>query len=221
VSTPTPARAADVPALLAALQASDPGRPRLTWYGPGGERVELSARVLDNWVAKTANLLVEELDLQAGGRVLLDLPPHWRTAVWALAAWAAGAELVARDAVDADVVVSADPARPAGDARLVLVALPGLARSVPDLPAGALDYNAEVSGFGDVFLPEEPAALPTVQPAPAGARLLVTAAHWDLAGDLVAALTADGSVVLCAPEVAADGPLLERVADDEKVTARR
>ncbi len=48
-----------VPAVLAAATASDPGRPRLTWYGADGERVELSARVLENWVAKTANLLVE------------------------------------------------------------------------------------------------------------------------------------------------------------------
>ena len=51
----------DVPALLQQLLA-DPGRPRLTWYGPDAERVELSGKVLLNWVAKTANLLTDELD---------------------------------------------------------------------------------------------------------------------------------------------------------------
>ncbi len=72
---------------------ADPGRPRLTWYGAGGERIELSGAVLANWVAKTTNLLVEEFDAAPGVRVGLDLPAHWRTVVWALAAWRCGAEI--------------------------------------------------------------------------------------------------------------------------------
>ena len=52
---------------------------------PMNERVELSARVLENWVAKTANLLVEELDVEVGDPVLLALPAHWRTVAWRLA----------------------------------------------------------------------------------------------------------------------------------------
>ena len=52
--------------LLAHLLTSDPARPRVTYYddteGPTrGERVELSARVLANWVAKASSLLVEAL----------------------------------------------------------------------------------------------------------------------------------------------------------------
>ncbi|MGL5864968.1 MAG: TIGR03089 family protein [Dermatophilaceae bacterium] len=83
-------------ALLAALVASDPGRPRITCYddtdGPTrGERVELSARVLANWVAKAGNLAREEFDAGPGTIVRLDLPPHWRTLYWALAAWSLGA----------------------------------------------------------------------------------------------------------------------------------
>ena len=40
--------------------AGDPARPLLTWYDDGtGERVELSGATLGNWVAKTANLLVD------------------------------------------------------------------------------------------------------------------------------------------------------------------
>ena len=69
-------------------------RPFLTWYGADGERIELSATVTANWVAKTTNLLVEELDAGPGTLVRLDLPPHWRTAVWALATWRVGAGVV-------------------------------------------------------------------------------------------------------------------------------
>ena len=46
--------------------------------------VELSARTLDNWVAKSANLLVEEYDAGPGSRVAVRLPPHWRTVTWLL-----------------------------------------------------------------------------------------------------------------------------------------
>ncbi|MFD0786819.1 TIGR03089 family protein, partial [Micromonospora azadirachtae] len=40
--------------------APDPTRPLLTWYDDAsGERTELSGATLANWVAKTANLLVD------------------------------------------------------------------------------------------------------------------------------------------------------------------
>ncbi|NDU76176.1 TIGR03089 family protein, partial [Actinomadura sp. DSM 109109] len=42
--------------------AGDPSRPLVTFYDDAaGERVELSARTFDNWVAKTANFLVDGL----------------------------------------------------------------------------------------------------------------------------------------------------------------
>ena len=192
----TPGAARDVPALLAALQASDPGRPRVTWYGEG-ERVELSARVLTNWVAKTANLLVEELDAGPGSTVALDLPPHWKQLVWALAAWSVGADPVAGDDDSADVLVSADPDGRSGPL-LVAVALPSLARRFdPAPPAGWLDWAAEVAGFGDVLPPVGPLdhadLLSAARAAglPAGARVLA-----DGPADLLAALVADGSVVV-------------------------
>jgi uncharacterized protein (TIGR03089 family) len=218
-------RARDVPDLLAALQAADPGRPRLTWYGADGERVELSARVLATWVAKTANLLVEELDAEPGTTVRLDLPAHWRTVVWALATWSAGAELVPDGA--ADVLVTAQPSsapRGAGPApgaagpATVAVALPALARAFPGDLGGALDYASVVAGFGDVFAPTDP---------PSGTGLLDAArSRWphlvrllgvgglDLVGDLLGALLADGSLVLCEVEPAPE------VVAAERVTAR-
>src|SRR5690554_3374176 len=118
-----------LPLLLRALTA-DPGRPRLTWYGPDSERIELSGHVLDNWVTKTANLLVEEFDAGPGTRVLIDLPPHWRAVVWALAVWRTGAHVVLDPDV-VDVVVTHRPRAvpPAGlvaRPELVAVALPAL-----------------------------------------------------------------------------------------------
>lgn len=209
----------DAPGLLRALMASDPGRPRITWYGTDGERVELSARVLDNWVAKTANLLAEELDAGPGSSVRLDLPMHWRTAVWALAAWSVGARLVS--GADADVVVTTDAAgRPPGGGRIVAVALPALAQSVPGLAPDVLDYNAEVSGYGDELLVADgPAPLPAPARLTDGVRLLLTGPDWTPETDLVAPLLADGSVVLCHPRVAADRVAVDRIREEERVTA--
>jgi uncharacterized protein (TIGR03089 family) len=49
-------------ALLATARDRDPARPLVTHYDDAtGERVELSATTLENWVSKTANLLQDEL----------------------------------------------------------------------------------------------------------------------------------------------------------------
>ena len=106
-----------LPDLLRGLVA-DPGRPRVTWYGPGGERVELSGKTLLNWVSKTANLLVAELDAEPGTTVGLDLPAHWRTVSWVLATWAAGAHaVVAPEQPGLDVLVTTEPGAGAAAAR--------------------------------------------------------------------------------------------------------
>ena len=50
--------------LFAAAVAADPTRPLLTYYDDAtGERTELSGTSLANWVAKTANLLVDRCGL--------------------------------------------------------------------------------------------------------------------------------------------------------------
>ena len=148
--------------VLHQITASDPGRPRLTWYDdePGptqGERIELSAKVLTNWVNKAGNLLQDDAAAGPGTTVGLDLPTHWRAVYWALATWSVGAEVVIGDeAVDADVLVTTDPGRAAahgGDA--ILVALPALARSHPDaaVAGGATDEARELATHGDQFSP--------------------------------------------------------------------
>ncbi|MDM7831746.1 TIGR03089 family protein [Cellulomonas sp. MW9] len=198
-------------ALLSQL-TREPGRPRITWYGADFERVELSGAVLDNWVSKTTNLLVEEFDAAPGVRVLVDLPPHWRTLVWALAVWRTGAHLVLDGA--ADVVVTDRPADHPGPA-VVAVSLPALARRFDgELPRGAVDAAAAVMTYGDAIgwlPPTDPAAL-----ALDGVAYVELGTWWRAADDarvavdagtdtgaflatVVGALAADGSVVAISP----------------------
>lgn len=148
--------------ILDALLRDDPGRPRLTWYGPGGERVELSAKVFDNWVAKAANLLTEEADLGPGMMLRLDLPPgHWRAAYWAMATWCCGATVRLDGDSKADVLVTSDPeaAVRGSDPLRILVTPAALARSHPGgAPSGVVDEAAELATYGDRFAPlQEPA----------------------------------------------------------------
>ncbi|MGG5174010.1 TIGR03089 family protein [Pseudarthrobacter sp. J1763] len=147
--------------LLTALRSVDATSPRLTWYGPDFERVELSGRVLDNWVAKTANFLQDEVDVEPGTKVLVNMPAHWKSIVVAFAALACDAELYLGpndSALDSEVVFGntiqqlsgADASSPV----MVGVALGALAmRFDGDLPPGAVDYNAEVRSHADVFMP--------------------------------------------------------------------
>lgn len=167
----------DPHAAFSSLLASGP-RPRLTWSG-GGEQLELSGRVCATWAAKVANLLVEEIDAGPDTRVHLDLPPHWRTVVWALGAWLTGSCLVLPDdGTDAtpgpdgerrpiasgplDVVVTSRPGPweetwAAGRTRpelAVAVPLPSFALRWPgDLASGWLDGAVDVAAQPDALGP--------------------------------------------------------------------
>jgi uncharacterized protein (TIGR03089 family) len=166
----------------------------VTWYGADGERIELSAKVLDNWVAKSANFLVDELDAGPGSAVLVDLPGHWRTLVWLLAIWATGGAAVVVSGtgqpavpplpagLHLDAVLTARPQQWTGlpGATLLAVALPALAtRFTGDLPATAVDAATEVRGHGDVFVP-------LVRPGPADPALVTPDGTMTAHGDLLA-----------------------------------
>ncbi|PJI94238.1 TIGR03089 family protein [Luteimicrobium subarcticum] len=216
-----------VPALLAALTARG-GAPALTWYDDDG-RVELSGAVLANWVVKTTNLLVEELDAAPGTRVRLDLPAHWRAAVWALAAWRAGATVLLGDPDGdaADVVVTDRPGAPhaaagsAARAEVVAVSLPALARRFDgDLPPGAIDAAAAVMTYADALgwvPPTDPAAPALSDVSPRGATdgpdpgVTTHAAllGWATADDAPASGTAAGArTVLVVPHGVDARPLV-------------
>ncbi|WP_165865715.1 TIGR03089 family protein [Vallicoccus soli] len=145
-----------VPTLRTALEA-DRARPVLTYLDPAtGERTELSAATLDNWVAKTANLLVDDLGAEPGALVAVRLPVHWQGVAWLLAAWTAGCACVvdgsARDAPDRAVVVTtADDLDDLGGAEPVVLALRPLAVPGEGVPPGAVDYDVEVRAHGDAW----------------------------------------------------------------------
>ena len=224
--------------LLDRLRRTDPTRPRLTTYddaeGPTrGERIELSARVLDNWVAKAANLLQDEV-VEPGSVVLLDAPAHWRTAYWALATWSVGATLALSPADGpADLTISTDPAAPGLS---VLLTLPALVRAAPGpVPAGVIDEARELSGYADTFVaylaPEDdaPAAVSGgrsvaydqlatwASAVPDGARVHLRDPDRErFLRALLGAFAADGSLVLS--RGGADEEALARRAATEGVT---
>ncbi|WP_411734447.1 TIGR03089 family protein [Paeniglutamicibacter sp.] len=145
-----------VESLLAPVRHST--HPYLTWYSKSGERVELSGRVFDNWVAKSANLLHEEFDLAPGSVVATDMPSHWKSVALALACWHLGAEVrcvaPGTDPGDVDVFITADPQTLAvnGSVEVIAVPLPALAMAFDgELPVGATDYASEVRSYADSF----------------------------------------------------------------------
>jgi uncharacterized protein (TIGR03089 family) len=159
----------DFARLLARQVARHGDRPLVTWYGAGpGERVELSWRTFDNWVAKTANLLVEELGVEPGDRVAMLLPAHWQAPVVLAACWLAGAAAVPAGAVPAeprcraafvheDLLAAALQRLPAGAPRPTLVAITAdlLGRGAGDL-GGALRFARIVPSMPDHFDGEGP-----------------------------------------------------------------
>jgi len=167
VSSPTGVTGPRTPAdLLDAALRADPARPLLTFYDDAtGERTELSVATFANWVAKSANLLRDDLDAQPGGTLALALALHWQAAVVLQSAWALGLAVLAPHPdgtpPPADITVTSYDAADAGlvaspGAELVVLGLGplGLARADRQPPPGAaLDFDREVHAHGDRFAP--------------------------------------------------------------------
>jgi uncharacterized protein (TIGR03089 family) len=167
-------------------------KPFLTWYDDDrGERVELSFRTFGNWVAKVANLLVEELGVERGDRVAAVLVEHWQAAVVLAACWRAGAGVVV---VDPDAAPAARAAAlggvaaafvreewvaevggELGGAGLVALTADLLGRSQRDL-GSALRFARVVPSMPDHFLadpgdpPADALSVAAAAPPPAGGR---------------------------------------------------
>lgn len=173
-------RRGELPLILTSVPAADRARPLLTYYDDAtGERVELSAITLENWVNKTANLLVDDCGLGLGDRAAVLLPPHWQTAAVLFGIWSAGLSADIRSAASDGVSgVSGPPGAASADEQdadsgqidvvfaaynRVACAPPAVDRFVLGLaplgapldesavPAGFRDYVAEVRGQADEF----------------------------------------------------------------------
>lgn len=147
--------------ILAGLLQNDPGRPLVTFYDhASGERTELSVATYANWVAKTASLFVESLDLVRGQVLRIDLPTHWLGPVFLGGAWTVGLAVTDRDDADAYVAGPAALARwapKAEDAVVLASALHPLGRPFDlELPEGVLDYGSMVWSEPDAFVPYDP-----------------------------------------------------------------
>lgn len=233
-----------LPALLDGLLSSDATRPLLTYYDDAsGERIELSVASFENAVAKTANLLQDEIGTEPGEAVCLLLPTHWQSAVWVFAAAACALRLVDEPAL-CDVVVchpgSLDAAVSAGSRDVVAMALRPLGGGFSEqLPAGVLDHGVEAPGQPDVFMAATPPTAQTelfdgedqhtvlrravatadslgLEP---GARLMTErspANRADLVVGVLSALVVGGSVVLVRHP---DPQLASRRAEQEQVSA--
>ncbi|HKS98767.1 MAG TPA: TIGR03089 family protein [Rugosimonospora sp.] len=228
-------------ALLAAATATDATRPLLTYYDDAtGERTELSGATLGNWVAKTANLLVDGVAAEPGEVALVRLPPHWQSAGVLFGCWLAGL-LVTEVPPPSGVSVAFETLEPPGGdpvlaaERFVLGLRPlGMPLPLDQIPPGYLDFSAEVRGYGDRFVPVSPVA----EDAPAaprsthaelveraaararelgisgGDRVLVDAAAYpDHLDWLLAPFAAGASVVLC--------QRLDPARVDDRATAER
>ena len=234
-----------ITAAFAAAVRRDPAAPLLTFYDDAsGDRTELSGATLDNWVSKTANLLVDGAGLGAGDTVAVLLPAHWQTAAVLLGTAAAGlAADLGPDPGAAEAMFTwpeqVERARQwsAGD-RYVTGLLP-FAMPLREIPPGFVDYPTEVRTHGDHFRPVQPVLPDDVAFAgpvelshrqamdsagrraaslgvAAGDRVLIDAhAYPDPADWLLMPLAAGASIVLCAN---ADPAALDKRVSAERVT---
>ncbi|MCS6711027.1 hypothetical protein JSY14_02970 [Brachybacterium sp. EF45031] len=140
-------------------------RPALVWYGADG-RIELSGHVLANWVTKAIGHLHDEVMLAPGATVQLDLPPHWRRMVLALASWSLGAQVVLgaadtdpeADPAQGEVVATDHPQRHEdAEDLLVLEPLSLAPQYSGELPPLARDWAQEVRSAPDRLMVTLPA----------------------------------------------------------------
>ncbi|WP_454972279.1 TIGR03089 family protein [Corynebacterium propinquum] len=228
--------------MLSHLLADDPASPRLTVYNEAdGTRMDFSAQTTENWASKVANFLREELDLDDGSAILVDLPVSWQTVMISLGALAAGVTVhFATDTVaTADSSDAADAAEPvvfftttdkaseyANRGDVVVVTTDPFGRGVEELgqqvPEGAVDFGPTVRFYGDFYPGQTRPLAELIESSvePHAERLLSTG--WtdssSFQRQVLSPLAAGGSAVVVAGMV--DTERLAEIAENEKVTAR-
>lgn len=129
--------------------------PALLWYSAQGERIELSGRVLDNWVSKSANFLVDECELGAAQQYTLTQQVHWRSLVLLLAGLRVGARLTFESGGEGSQVHAAfsptEIEQSAAEYPVLVDRGPLSMRFMGQAPAGTTDYCAEVRSHSDAY----------------------------------------------------------------------
>jgi uncharacterized protein (TIGR03089 family) len=215
---------------LAAAVRHFPTTPLLTFYDDAsGDRTELSGATLDNWVSKTANMLLDGVGLGPGDTVAVLMPPHWQTAAVLLGVASAGLSVDDGDSPSALFTTPDQVTVAAAKATLDRYAtgLLPLAMPLRSLPEGYQDYVLEVRNYGDHFggAPAGPDDTSVLRQAASraaelgiseGDRVLIDAGvHPDPIDWLFAPLVAGASIVLCAH---LDPAKVAARADTEKVS---
>jgi uncharacterized protein (TIGR03089 family) len=214
----------------------DGSAPLLTYYDlNSGERVELSAVSLSNWVDKTSNLLVDELAAVPGQLISMPLaieaPGHWLTSVWQLACWQVELVVDLTNPSSAAAVVTGRQWQGYEPLEVYACALHPLGFGFTEpLPAGVYDYAIEVRNQPDRFSGPSPspgatawvdaervltqADLIKIDGLPAR-RLVPVSDPWATCRDgILTALVTGGSIVLVVGE---DTNQLARIAQNERV----
>ena len=154
-------------ALFDARLAGTPAAPLVTFYGDAtGERAELSAKSLGNWIAKTYSLLTDSLGLGPGDTAQVSLPVHWLAVPVLFGCWYAGlavtpgqpSAVAFADAGSLDTLAPAD--------EVYAVSLRPMAQPATP-PPGAEDYTAAVRPMPDAWAGVRAVAGPA-EPALAG-----------------------------------------------------
>lgn len=222
------------PAVLAARLRTDPGRPLVTFYDHDtGERVELSVTTWANWVAKASSLLVDELGLERGDRIAIDLPPHWLGTVFLGAAWNCGLVVAEPDDGDLAAVVCGPGSlaewagRSTELAVLACALLPLGVRFAEPVPAGVTDVGVDIWSQPDAFQAWDPPRGDDLAFDLRG-RTLSQAGLWSEAA--VTGLVGDGRLlavadpvkepaILCEPLLAGGSLVLVARAEPERLEA--
>jgi len=232
--------------LFADLLRARPANPFVTYYDEAtGERSELSAKSLANWVAKTHHLLSDELGLGPGDTALLGLPLHWISVPIVLGCLTAGVALT--DGGAADVAFVTDTADHIdATSRPTEVFAVNAARAAVGYgdapPSGSADYVAAVRPQPDTWASVQFAATPhdpcidgrsrrdvavlaqqrAMQLGVGPSARVLTSRPWrtpdDWVDTLLAPLAVTGSVVYVVN--CTDEAVLERRAAQERVTSR-
>lgn len=170
-----------------------PGNPLITFYDEKtGERTELSTTTYANWVAKTANVLAAEFDVEPGETVAIAIGPHWLTPVFLGAVWLNGAEIVSPDAAPTLLIGGPEVV---DDPSALACSLHPFALPFPH-PTPAHDFGSSWPSQPDVFLGDPASSVVMHSRTPRSERIITDLDHGVDLQDLIDTLSGGGSLVI-------------------------